>query len=85
MKSSRPGDGRCCNARRARGSDARRPSAAARWHPERGGLAPYLGLRTWFWRITVEETRQRLEWIVARVPRQDGNPEFRLVEERFDP
>ena len=48
-------------------------------------LAPYLGLRTWFWRITVEQAGRRLQWIVARVPRRDGTPEFRLVEERFDP
>lgn len=48
-------------------------------------LAPYLGLRTWFWRIDVERTGRHLEWIVARVPRRDGTPEFRLVEESFDP
>lgn len=51
----------------------------------RSALAPYLGLKTWFWRITVRQAGQRLSWIVARVPRPDGAPEFRLVEERFDP
>ena len=53
--------------------------------PGRSTLAPYLGLRTWFWRITVQQAGLRLSWIVARVPRPDGAPEFRLVEERFDP
>jgi len=53
--------------------------------PNGASLAPYLGLRTWFWRITVQQARQRLEWIVARVPRRDGTPEFRFVEERFQP
>jgi hypothetical protein len=48
-------------------------------------LAPYLGLRTWFWRITVEQSSRRLEWIVAREPRPDGSPSFRVVEERFEP
>jgi hypothetical protein len=45
-------------------------------------LRPFLGLKTWFWRIGVEGPGQRLEWIVARVPREDGIPEFRRVEER---
>ncbi len=45
-------------------------------------LRPFLGLKTWFWRISVEGREQRLEWIVARVPREDGMPEFRRVEER---
>jgi hypothetical protein len=45
-------------------------------------LRPFLGLKTWFWRISVEGRGGRLEWVVARVPRQDGTPEFRRVEER---
>lgn len=48
-------------------------------------VAAYLGLRTWFWRVDVERAGRHLEWIVARVPRRDGIPEFRLVEERYDP
>jgi hypothetical protein len=45
-------------------------------------LRPFLGLKTWFWRISVEGRGERLEWVVARVPREDGMPEFRRVEER---
>ncbi len=45
-------------------------------------LAPFLGLKTWFWRIRVEGREQHLEWIMARLPREDGLPEFRRVEER---
>jgi len=44
-------------------------------------LRPFLGLKTWFWRITVEGEVERLTWVVARVPREDGLPEFRRVEE----
>ena len=53
--------------------------------PNGSALVPYLGLRTWFWRITVEQAARRLRWIVARAPRRDGAPEFRLVEEHIDP
>jgi hypothetical protein len=49
---------------------------------QRSPLAPFLGLQTWFWRITVEGPSQRLAWIVARVPREDGMPEYRRLEER---
>jgi hypothetical protein len=52
---------------------------------QRSPLEPYLGLKTWFWRITVEGRRQRLVWIAARVPRADGVQEFRRVEERLEP
>jgi hypothetical protein len=45
-------------------------------------LRPFLGLKTWFWRISVEGREQSLTWIVARLPRADGVPEFRRVEER---
>ena len=48
-------------------------------------LEPFLGLKTWFWRITIERGQQRLTWIVARLPREDGVPEFRRVEERLEP
>lgn len=44
-------------------------------------LRPFLGLKTWFWRISVEGREQRLAWIVARLPREDGLPEFRRLEE----
>ncbi len=53
--------------------------------PNGAALAPYLGLRTWFWRVTAEKEHLRLQWIVARLPREDGTPEFRVVEERIDP
>ncbi len=52
---------------------------------EQTPLRFYLGLRTWFWRISVEDGRRRLVWIVARLPRLDGKPEFRLVEEQLSP
>jgi hypothetical protein len=50
-------------------------------HAARSPLSPFLGLQTWFWRITVEGRSQRLAWIVARVPRADGLPEYRRLEE----
>ena len=49
---------------------------------EASPLRPFLGLKTWFWRITVEGGTRGLTWIVARVPREDGMPEFRRVEEQ---
>ena len=48
---------------------------------ERSPLAPFLGLQTWFWRISVEGRSQRLSWVVARMPRADGLPEYRRLEE----
>ncbi len=53
--------------------------------PNGAALAPYLGLRTWFWRVSAERERRRLQWIVARLPREDGTPGFRVLEERIDP
>ncbi len=47
----------------------------------RSPLEPFLGLQTWFWRITVEGRSRRLVWIVARIPREDGLPEYRRLEE----
>lgn len=53
--------------------------------PNGPALAPYLGLRTWFWRISAEREGRRLQWIVARMPRADGMPEYRVLEERTYP
>jgi hypothetical protein len=51
-------------------------------------LDQYLGVRTWFWGITVTVGGSRLRWIVARVPDEGGKlgePVFRLLEEEFRP
>jgi hypothetical protein len=47
----------------------------------RSPLAPFLGLQTGFWRITVESRDRQLSWVVARVPREDLMPEYRRLEE----
>jgi hypothetical protein len=52
---------------------------------QHGPLWPFLGLQTWFWRISAEGSSQRLTWIVARTPRADGLLEFRRLEERIEP
>lgn len=51
----------------------------------RSPLKAFLGLQTWFWRITVWAGGRRLVWVVARVPRADGNPEYRRLEEHLEP
>jgi len=44
----------------------------------------YLGVVTWFWKITIARSSTRLELIVARVPSDDGSaPRFLIVEERY--
>jgi len=44
----------------------------------------YLGVVTWFWKITIARASSRLELIVARVPSDDGSaPRFLIVEERY--
>ena len=63
-------------------SERDRLLAGAAAEPE---LSAYLGLRTWFWRITVGRAARRLVWIIARVPRSDEVPEFRLLEESYSP
>lgn len=44
-------------------------------------LAHYLGVRTWFWRITVTGPSRRLEWTLARTP--GAEPKLQVVEERW--
>ncbi len=57
-------------------------------------LAHYLGVRTWFWRITVRGPSRSLEWVLARLPgiarlsastgaRDDEEPRLQVVEERW--
>jgi hypothetical protein len=44
----------------------------------------YLGVTTWFWRITASKEKSHLEMIVARVPGSPDAPaQFSIVEERF--
>jgi len=51
----------------------------------RSPLKAFLGLQTWFWRITVRGGGRRLVWVVARVPRAAGNPEYRRLVEPLEP
>lgn len=52
-------------------------------------LGHYIGVRTWFWKITVTRGQISLQWIVARIPMDYGNgeidqnvkPVIRLIEE----
>ncbi len=51
-------------------------------------LDQYLGVRTWFWGITVASGQGKLRWVVARLPRGAGTGEnvtFRLLEQAFEP
>ena len=46
----------------------------------------YLGVTTWFWKITAARGANRLEMIVARVPSEDGRTaRFLVAEERYLP
>jgi hypothetical protein len=54
--------------------------------PEDNRIYQYLGVVTWFWKLTVTRGSARLELIVARVPSADGGtPRFLIVEERYFP
>jgi hypothetical protein len=44
-------------------------------------LHQYLGVRTWFFRLTAEESGARLQVVVARIP--GGDSRFQVVERRF--
>ncbi len=51
-------------------------------------LAHYLGVCTWFWRITVTGPSRRLVWVLARQPRQAGSggageARLQVVEEQW--
>ncbi len=51
--------------------------------PAGSALHQYLGVTTWFWRITAEQGTARLQLVVARVPGAVGGPtRFLVVEER---
>ncbi|MGO9409232.1 MAG: hypothetical protein ACLQCB_00625 [Spirochaetia bacterium] len=53
---------------------------------EENPICSYLGVVTWFWRITVSRDATRLEIIVARLPSDDGSAShFMVTEERFFP
>ena len=54
--------------------------------PEDSRIYQYLGVVTWFWRITLSRGATRLDLVVARVPSEDGSaPRFLISEERFSP
>jgi hypothetical protein len=51
--------------------------------PAGSRILQYLGVTTWFWKITAAEAGARLELVVARVPGSVGDPpRFHVVEER---
>ncbi len=52
--------------------------------PAASRIYQYLGVVTWFWRVTVAAPNARLEMIVARAPGLLGEPvRFQIVEERY--
>ncbi|OHD68458.1 MAG: hypothetical protein A2177_03515 [Spirochaetes bacterium RBG_13_68_11] len=52
--------------------------------PAASRIYQYLGVVTWFWRLTVAAPNARLELVVARVPGPLGEPaRFQIVEERY--
>ena len=54
--------------------------------PEDNGVFQYLGVVTWFWKISVSLEASRLEVVVARLPSDDESPpRFQKIEERYMP
>jgi hypothetical protein len=52
--------------------------------PGASRIYQYLGVVTWFWRLSVVKGDARLELVIARVPGSFGEPtRFRIVEERY--
>lgn len=52
--------------------------------PGKSRIYQYLGVVTWFWRLTVAKQDARLELVIARVPGPPGEPtRFLIVEERY--
>ncbi len=45
----------------------------------------YLGVRTWFWRLTVSGPRESLTWVLARMPTADDSVQLQVVEEAMVP
>jgi hypothetical protein len=53
--------------------------------PAASRIYQYLGVVTWFWRLTVTQRDARLELVIARVPGSSGEPaRFQIVEERYE-
>jgi hypothetical protein len=51
--------------------------------PAGSRILQYLGVKTWFWKITAVGETTRLELVVARVPGSAGGPaRFEVIEER---
>jgi len=50
-----------------------------------GRIYQYLGVTTWFWRVSVSRGTERLDFVVARLPRAEKEEASRLlvVEERY--
>ncbi|HEQ72066.1 MAG TPA: hypothetical protein ENN69_06215 [Spirochaetia bacterium] len=52
-------------------------------------MESYLGVTTWFWRLTLEKNGRRYRCVFARLPalpgEKDDTPRFRIVEETFGP
>jgi hypothetical protein len=52
--------------------------------PDASRIYQFLGVVTWFWRLTVATRNARLELVIARVPGSFGEPaRFQIVEERY--
>jgi hypothetical protein len=52
--------------------------------PRASRIYQYLGVVTWFWRLSAVKGDARLELVIARVPGRFGEPtRFRVVEERY--
>ena len=46
----------------------------------------YLGVRSWFWEITVTGQEHRLRWVVARLPSRDATEfTYQIVERSVQP
>jgi hypothetical protein len=48
-------------------------------------VSQYLGVRTWFWKLSVSDARESLTWTLARIPTTSDTVELRLVEEAIVP
>jgi hypothetical protein len=52
--------------------------------PDTSRIYQYLGVTTWFWKVTVKKAQDTLDMIIARIPvAKDAKPRFTIVERRY--
>jgi hypothetical protein len=52
--------------------------------PGTSRIYQYLGVTTWFWKVTVKQSHETLDMVVARIPvGPDEKARFTIVERRY--